>query len=140
MSDPFDLERFKIAQDVVYHRVVAELSDGRKRSHWMWYIFPQIKGLGFSYTAKEYAIKSLKEAQAYLDDTLLNGRLNECCGLLLSIENRSAREILGSPDDLKLRSCMTLFATVSENNSVFHQVLVKYYKGELDPLTLSQLD
>ena len=77
MSDPFNLERFKVAQDVVYHRVVAELSDGRKRSHWMWYIFPQINGLGFSFTAKEYAIQSLLEAQAYLDDTLLNGRLTE---------------------------------------------------------------
>lgn len=140
MSDPFNLERFKVAQDVVYHRVVAELSDGRKRSHWMWYIFPQINGLGFSFTAKEYAIQSLQEAQAYLDDTLLNGRLTECSELLLKIENRTALEILGSPDDLKLRSCMTLFAQITDQSSVFRQVLDKYFQGEMDPLTLSQLD
>ncbi len=136
MRDPFNLERFKIAQDVIYHRVVAELADGQKRSHWMWYIFPQYDGLGFSSMAKEYAIKSLDEAKAYIADALLGGRLNECSRLVLSATDRSAQQIFGFPDVIKLRSSMTLFAAVSESNSIFQQVIDAFYQGEADPQTL----
>ena len=136
MKDPFDLERFKTAQDVIYHRVVAELSDGQKRSHWMWYIFPQYDGLGFSLMAKEYAIKSLDEAKAYLADSLLNGRLRECSHLVMLASEKSAQQIFGFPDVMKLRSSMTLFAAVSEPNSIFQQVIDTFYQGEADPQTL----
>lgn len=139
MSDPHNLERFKSAQDAVYHCVISELSEGKKRSHWMWFVFPQIDGLGSSPTAKEYAIKCREEALAYLEDPLLGDRLRECSQLALNIEGKTATEILGSPDDLKLRSSMTLFAEVAGENPVFQQVLDKYYDGEADPLTLSLL-
>jgi len=137
--DDFDLERFRQAQDSIYHRVVNELSQGKKQSHWMWFIFPQIKGLGQSSTAQEFAIQSSDEALAYLQDTLLGGRLNECCQLMLTVENKTAAEILGYPDDIKLRSSMTLFDAVSEHESIFRQVLDKYFKGEADQLTLTIL-
>jgi len=106
----------------------------------MWYIFPQIKGLGFSFTAREFAIESIEEAQAYLKDPLLKGRLLECSQLLLNIEVKSAKDILGSPDDLKLRSSMTLFAHANKEECIFQQVLDKYYQGEMDHRTLSLLD
>lgn len=142
-AELFELERFKAAQDTIYHRVVSELEVGRKQSHWMWFIFPQIKGLGHSYIAQEYAIHSIEEACAYLADPLLGGRLKECCQLLMDVEGKSALEVLGSPDDLKLRSSITLFILACNHGnldkSIFTNVLEKYYQGEMDPLTLSQL-
>ncbi len=139
MLTKIDLSRFKIAQDLVYHRVVVELEQGIKQSHWIWFIFPQIEGLGQSATAKKYAIKNKIEASAYLNDPLLAGRLNQCCELLLQIENKSASEILGHPDDLKLSSSMTLFARVSGKNSIYQKVLDKYYDGQYDQMTINLL-
>jgi len=135
-DDPHDLNRFVGAQESDYQRALAELRNGRKRSHWIWYIFPQIDGLGFSSTAKHYAIKSLDEAKAYLAHPVLGQRLAECADALLKIENRTAHQILGSPDDLKVRSCATLFAAVSPAGSVFERVLEKYYDGERDDKTV----
>lgn len=135
-DDPYDLARFVRAQERDYARALAELRSGRKRSHWMWYVFPQFDGLGFSSTAKRFAIKSLEEARAYLRHPLLGPRLEECAQALLDLEGRSAFEILGSPDDLKLRSCATLFAYVSPPGSVFERLLGKYFDGEPDERTL----
>ena len=117
-DDPFDLGRFIGAQDSVYERVLAELRDGRKRTHWMWFVFPQIDGLGHTSTARHYAIKSLAEARAYLDHPVLGKRLRECAEVLLAVEGRSASAIFGYPDDLKLCSSMTLFARAAEPGSV----------------------
>ncbi|WP_196137634.1 DUF1810 domain-containing protein [Aliikangiella sp. G2MR2-5] len=146
MSDFFNLQRFKVAQDVVYHKVVTELDQGRKNSHWMWYIFPQIQGLGSSSTARKFAITCREEAVAYLSDPLLKGRLIECCRLLLAVKEKSARDILGYPDDLKLCSSMTLFAQVAKQNentrqteAIFQQVLNRFYHGKPDPITLNKL-
>jgi uncharacterized protein (DUF1810 family) len=136
----WNLERFKTAQDLVFHRVVAELEAGRKQSHWMWYIFPQIAGLGHSSTARRFAIVSLNEAKAYWQDPLLRGRLALCCQLLLKIRDKSASEIFGYPDDIKLRSSMTLFAGINPVNSIFHQVLERFFDGQPDPLTLKLLE
>jgi uncharacterized protein (DUF1810 family) len=127
------------AQESDYQRALAELRNGRKRSHWIWYIFPQIDGLGYSSTAKHYSIKSLDEAKAYLAHSALGQRLAECAEALLTIENRTAHQILGSPDDLKVRSCATLFALVSPAGSVFERLLEKYYQGERDEKTLRLL-
>ncbi|MGH8094785.1 MAG: DUF1810 domain-containing protein [Chthoniobacterales bacterium] len=138
-DDPHDLERFVRAQECDYERALAEIRTGRKRSHWMWYIFPQIKGLGSSAMSQRYAIKSLAEARAYLDHTLLGPRLNACLEVLLNLEDRSAEEVFGSPDDRKLRSCVTLFAAVSPPDSMFHQLLDKYFNGERDAVTLRLL-
>ena len=137
--DPYNLERFKSAQDVCYHRVKAELAAGKKRSHWMWYIFPQIQGLGQSLMDAEYSIKSKEEAQAYLNDSLLSGRLKECINLLLDNESNDSRLVMGSPDDVKLRSSMTLFAAVADDPAPYRDVLSKFYAGETDRLTLSLL-
>ena len=134
-----NLERFKQAQDLVYHRVVAELEQGLKQSHWIWFIFPQIDGLAQSTVAKKFAIKDQAEARAYLNDGLLSGRLNECCQLLLRVKHKTALEILGYPDELKLRSSMTLFASISEQGSIFHQVIERYYDDQFDFLTLQLL-
>ncbi len=131
-----DLDRFVTAQAEDYNTALGEIRDGRKRSHWMWYIFPQIAGLGFSPTSQLYAISDLAEARAYLAHPLLGPRLVRCCVALLEIDGRSAQQIFGSPDDLKLRSCATLFAHVSAAGSVFHQVLEKYFQGKPDPKTL----
>jgi uncharacterized protein (DUF1810 family) len=139
-EDPFDLNRFIAAQDSIYDRVLAELRRGDKRSHWMWYIFPQISGLGFSLTSRQYAIKSIEEARAYLNHPVLGQRLLECAEILLAVKGRSASEIFGYPDDMKLKSSMTLFVCVSEPDSVFERVLKKYYKGERDVRTLELLD
>ena len=136
---PFDLGRFTGAQDSVYDRVLAELRDGRKRTHWMWFVFPQIDGLGHSSTARHYAIKSMAEARAYLDHTVLGKRLRECAEVLLAVEGRSASEIFGYPDDLKLCSSMTLFARAAGPGSVFERVLERYHDGEEDPRTLELL-
>jgi uncharacterized protein (DUF1810 family) len=138
-SDPHDLRRFVQAQEGVHEQALAEIKSGRKRSHWMWYIFPQIDGLGFSATSRLYAIKSLAEAKAYLEHPVLGPRLVECAEAALAVEGRTAHEIFGSPDDMKLRSCATLFAHVSPQGSVFHRVLVGYFRGLTDEQTLRLL-
>ncbi len=137
--DPFDLQRFVDAQSRVYDTVVGELRGGRKRSHWMWFVFPQLRGLGSSPTAVRFAISSIDEARAYLDHELLGARLRECAGLVARIEGRSAEEIFGWPDDMKLRSSMTLFAHAADDNAEFVAVLEKFYGGEEDPATLARL-
>jgi len=135
-DDPYDLNRFVQAQAGVYERALGEIRRGEKRSHWIWYIFPQIDGLGFSSMSKRYAIKGLEEAKAYLEHPILGPRLLECAEAAMCVEGRSANEIFGSPDDLKLRSCATLFACVSPPGSVFERLLAKYYGGEQDAKTL----
>lgn len=139
IDDPFDLNRFVSAQESDYARAIAELRAGRKRSHWMWYIFPQFDGLGVSATARRYAIRSRAEAEAYLAHPLLGPRLLSCAEAALAIQGRSAREVFGTPDELKLRSCATLFAEVSPSGSVFHQLLARYFSGEPDASTLALL-
>ncbi len=139
VDDPYDLGRFVRAQEGDYERALCEIMGGRKRTHWMWYIFPQIEGLGFSSTAKYYAIKSIAEAKAYLDHPILGPRLRECAEAAVGVEGGSAAEIFGSPDDMKLRSCATLFACVSPPGSVFDRLLAKYYRGERDGRTLQLL-
>ncbi len=139
-TDPHDLKRFIDAQEGVYETALAELTNGQKRSHWMWFIFPQIDGLGMSETSKFFAIKSIEEARQYLAHPLLGSDLKECTQALLRVEGRSALQIFGSPDDLKLNSSMTLFASVSSGDSLFQQVLDKYYHGEKDTRTLEILE
>jgi uncharacterized protein (DUF1810 family) len=138
-SDPFDLQRFVDAQELVYDGVLGELRAGRKRSHWIWFIFPQVAGLGSSPTAARYAISSLDEARAYLRHEVLGPRLHECARLVNAVQGRSIGEILGSPDDLKVRSSMTLFAHATQDNHDFVQLLARYYDGEEDPLTVERL-
>jgi uncharacterized protein (DUF1810 family) len=138
-GDPHDLGRFVRAQDHDYARALAEIRSGRKRSHWMWYIFPQHDGLVVSPTARHYAIKSLAEARAYLDHPVLGPRLVECAEAAFGVGERSASEVFGSPDDLKLRSCATLFARVAPVGSVFERLLDKYFGGRPDDRTLRLL-
>ena len=138
-SDPYDLNRFVQAQKAVYDEALLEIKRGRKSSHWMWYIFPQFDGLGFSTTSRLYSIKSVEEAAAYLAHPILGPRLTECAEAALCVEGRSAHEIFGSPDDMKLRSCATLFARVSPPGSVFHRLLDKYFQGKPDRKTLGLL-
>ncbi len=138
-NDPHDLNRYVQAQDQVYEQALREIRSGRKQSHWMWFIFPQFEGLGYSSMAKRYAIKSFDEARAYLMHPLLGSRLKECAEAVLGIEGTSAHDLLGSPDDLKLRSCATLFAQVAPPGSVFHRLLEKYYQGLGDEPTLRLL-
>jgi uncharacterized protein (DUF1810 family) len=138
-DDPFRLRRFVEAQQGVYDQALAEIRAGRKRSHWMWFIFPQFAGLGFSSTSRRYAIGSVAEARAYLQHLLLGARLIECCQALLQIEHRSAHDIFGSPDDLKLKSSATLFAEVAPPDSVFEDLLGRYFHGERDDRTLRLL-
>jgi uncharacterized protein (DUF1810 family) len=135
-SDPHDLNRFVRAQESDYARALEEIQWGQKRSHWMWYIFPQFDGLGQSSTSKKYSIKSVAEAKAYLAHPVLGPRLIECCEAALKIDGRSAHTIFGSPDDLKLKSCATLFAQVSPRGSVFDRLLDKYFEGDRDQQTL----
>lgn len=139
-ADPFNLSRFVEAQAGDYDQALSEIRVGRKRSHWMWYVFPQFDGLGFSSTSKFYAIKSRAEAEAYLDHPILGPRLSECAQAALNVEARTAHDIFGSPDDLKLRSSATLFACVSPEGSVFHRLLARYFEGERDERTLRLLD
>jgi uncharacterized protein (DUF1810 family) len=139
-GDPHNLSRFVQAQEQDYDRALSEIRRGRKQSHWMWYIFPQFDGLGFSATSRRYSIKSRAEAEAYLGHPVLGPRLIECAEAALGVEGRSAFEILGSPDDMKLRSCATLFACVSPAGSVFERVLDKFFHGEPDGKTLSLLN
>jgi uncharacterized protein (DUF1810 family) len=134
-----DLERFVEAQAAVYAGVVAELAAGRKRGHWMWFVFPQLRGLGHSATARYYGIASAAEAKAYLAHPLLGARLRECTRLVLAVEGRSAHAIFGSPDDLKFRSSMTLFGHGAADDALFSAALDRYFGGERDPLTLERL-
>lgn len=138
-DDPFDLQRFVDAQAPVYERVRAELKNGRKQSHWMWFVFPQLAGLGHSSMARTYALTSLDEARAYWQHPVLGPRLRVCTELVNQVQGRSIRDILGSPDDLKFHSCMTLFARASEDEPLFHEALSRYYQGALDARTLSLL-
>jgi uncharacterized protein (DUF1810 family) len=143
MADPFNLERFVSAQAAVYPRVVEELQAGEKRSHWIWFIFPQMKGLGHSSQSEFYGIGSLEEAVAYLRHPVLGPRLRQCTRLVTLVEGRNLSRILGYPDDLKFRSSMTLFARAAEEASLdstgFNDALKKYFGGEGDPLTLAML-
>jgi uncharacterized protein (DUF1810 family) len=138
-DDPYDLGRFALAQQRDYAQAMSEIRSGRKRSHWMWYIFPQIDGLGFSSTSMRYAIKSVAEAEAYLRHPVLGPRLLESVQAILGVEGRSALEVFGSTDHMKLRSSATLFASVSPAGSVFEQVLDRYFGGEPDDKTLRLL-
>ncbi|MFD2935064.1 DUF1810 domain-containing protein [Spirosoma flavum] len=137
MQAESNLSRFLDAQEKDYSRALAELKMGRKQSHWMWYIFPQISGLGFSETAKFYAIKDLQEAKAYWEHPLLGSRLMEISRVLLATDGKTINQILGSPDDMKLRSSMTLFSLLDKTDSVFQAVLVKYFNGMPDQRTLA---
>ncbi len=142
MSDGFDLERFVKAQDGVYERVCAELRAGRKQTHWMWFVFPQIRGLGSSSMAVRFGIASLAEARAYLAHAVLGPRLRECAGIVCGVEGKTASEIFGHPDDLKFHSSMTLFAKAAETNEadeVFGEALEKYFDGEMDGGTLERI-
>ncbi len=140
IKDRYDLYRFINAQEGVYNRALSELKSGQKRNHWMWYIFPQIDGLGHSGTAKYYAIKSADEAREYLNHRILGARLLECTKTVLNIERRSASAIFGFPDDLKLRSSMTLFAFMLAPHSVFVRVLNAFFNGNHDDKTLQLLE
>jgi len=138
MTDPFDLNRFIRAQDPVYRNVQGELARGRKQTHWMWFIFPQVAGLGFSAMSQRYAIGSRAEAEAYLAHPVLGARLIECTKLVLAVEGRTINAILGAPDDAKFRSSMTLFGAVS-GEPVFDQAIARYFAGERDSATLEIL-
>ena len=137
--DPLGLHRFLDGQQSTYAQALSELRAGRKRSHWMWFIFPQFDGLAFSSTSKHYSIKSEAEAAAYLEHPVLGPRLRECAEAVLQVEGRTAHDIFGSPDDAKLRSCATLFAAVSPPGSVFERLLEQYFAGERDEKTLQLL-
>jgi len=139
MTDSYNLLRFLDAQKSVYDRACSELRRGRKASHWMWFVFPQLKGLGFSETTQRFAISSLAEAEAYLAHPILGPRLIECTELVTAVDGRTVNEIFGYPDDLKFRSCITLFAQVTSENEVFMQALNKYFDGKFDPATLKLL-
>ena len=138
-ADQFDLQRFVDAQDRVYDRVLAELRNGAKRSHWIWFVFPQLRGLGHSATAMRYGISSLDEARAYLAHDVLGQRLRECARLVARIDGRSADDIFGWPDNLKVRSSMTLFARATDDDAEFRAVLEKFYNGEEDAATVELL-
>jgi uncharacterized protein (DUF1810 family) len=139
-TDSFDLNRFVVAQKQDYNVALDELTQGKKYSHWMWYIFPQIEGLGHSHIAQKFAIRNINEAKAYLVHPVLGARLIECCKVLLNPDsNYTASEIFGFPDDLKLKSSITLFASISEEYSVFHQVVNQYFDGEFDSKTINIL-
>ena len=135
----YDLHRFIEAQNGIYEQALVELKTGRKSSHLMWFIFPQIAGLGTSSMAEKYAIRSAEEASAYLSDPILGSRLLRCVEAILSINDRSAHDIMGAPDDLKLRSSMTLFAAVSDHGSPFHKAIERFYDGKFDERTISIL-
>lgn len=139
-ADPFDLQRFVQAQERVYADVLAELRAGRKRTHWMWFIFPQLAGLGYSTMSQRYAIQSSEEARHYLAHPLLGARLVECTEAVLGVKGRSALAIFGSPDDMKLKSCMTLFAAVTAPDAPFARVLEQYFGGQRDSKTLELLE
>ena len=139
MSDRFELERFVEAQEGMYEQACAELRAGRKRSHWMWFVFPQIRGLGSSPMAMRFAISGLAEAQTYLEHPVLGARLRECAGIVVGVQGKTVEEIFGYPDDLKFHSSMTLFAKAAEKAGVFGEALEKYFDGEMDWGTLERI-
>jgi uncharacterized protein (DUF1810 family) len=139
MAKGYDLERFVEAQAEVYEQACAELRAGRKRSHWMWFVFPQIRGLGSSPMAVRYAVSSLEEARAYLDHAVLGPRLRECTGIVVGLQGRTVGEIFGYPDDLKFHSSVTLFAKADVEGGVFGEALEKYFGGEMDQGTLERI-
>ena len=138
MSDPFDLQRFVNAQESVYRSVVEELRHGKKRSHWIWFIFPQVEGLGHSSMASHFAIRSREEAKAYLAMPVLRARLVECTSRVMAVPDKSAHEIFGSPDDLKFRSSMTLFDAV-DHGGIYEQAIIRFFGGQRDEATLKIL-
>jgi uncharacterized protein (DUF1810 family) len=138
-EDPYGLSRFLDAQKESYATAVSELRLGKKSTHWIWYVFPQVDGLGFSETTKHYSIKSLAEARAYVEHPILGARLKECVGILLSTQGLDAEEIFGEVDTLKLRSCMTLFDFAAPNEDVFSSALERYFQGLRDETTLKIL-
>lgn len=139
MNDPYDLERFVQAQQSTYTRARDELVRGRKTTHWMWFVFPQLAGLGHSATSKKYAIASLEEARAYLAHPVLGARLRECTRIVNAIDDKSIRDVFGSPDDLKFRSSMTLFAHAAPDDDVFQTAIDQHFESHHDPLTLARL-
>jgi uncharacterized protein (DUF1810 family) len=139
VNDPYNLQRFVDAQDPIYKEVCSELREGYKRGHWLWFIFPQIKGLGHSYLANKFAICSREEAKAYLKHPILGPRLRECAHLVTLVEGRLIDEILGHIDSMKFRSSITLFAHVTSDNEIFKGALQKYFGGEFDRFTLERL-
>ena len=139
LDDPFDLQRFVAAQDSVYAQVKADLAAGAKASHWMWFVFPQLKGLGRSATARHYGLASIAEVLAYWRHPVLGARLKECCDLVLSVDGLTVRQIFGATDELKFCSCLTLFERAAPTESVFGQLLDRYYRGERDAATLQML-
>jgi len=139
MDDPYHLKRFVDAQAPVYRHVCAELRGGRKTGHWMWFIFPQIRGLGSSEMALTYGISSREEAIAYLAHPILGARLRECARLVVDVDGKSIDEILGFPDNMKFQSSMTLFAYVTQQNEVFLEALQKYFGGAFDSQTIARL-
>lgn len=136
----YNLQRFLDAQETDYAAALSEIKNGKKRSHWMWYIFPQLLGLGYTSTSIQYAIKDLNEARAYLNHKILGKRLNEICNALLNLATNDANKIFGSPDDIKLRSSMTLFSLVSSPDNIFEKVLDKFFNGTKDDKTLQLLN
>jgi uncharacterized protein (DUF1810 family) len=139
VNDPYDLQRFVDAQNHIYEEVRSELGEGYKRGHWMWFVFPQVKGLGHSYLANKFAISSREEAEAYLMHPILGPRLRECTRLVTLVEGRSIEAIFGYTDAMKFRSSMTLFAHATSDNQIFKDALQKYFRGEFDQLTLERL-
>lgn len=139
MTEPFDLQRFVDAQAPVYESVLQELRAGRKRSHWMWFIFPQMQGLGGSLTSFKYGIASRQEATAFTNHAILGSRLRECTSMVMAIEGRTAEEIFSYPDYLKFRSCMTLFEQSAESPQLFRDALLKFFDGKPDERTLALL-
>jgi uncharacterized protein (DUF1810 family) len=139
-EDPHDLRRFVEAQESVIERAKRELRAGRKRTHWMWFVFPQMEGLGSSARSRRYGIASREEAEAYLAHPALGPRLLECTGIVNALDGPSANEVFGSPDDMKFRSSMTLFDAVADDPRPFATALERYYDGERDPRTLELLD
>jgi uncharacterized protein (DUF1810 family) len=140
MDDPCNLKRFVSAQEAAFERACAELRAGRKRSHWMWFVFPQIAGLGRSETARFFAISGAREARAYFAHSILGPRLREACRLANAVEGRTAHDIFGDPDDVKFHSCLTLFAAIAPDEPAFSEGLRKYFRGEPDPATLRLLE
>ncbi len=138
-KEPLTLQRFVSAQRPIYQQVLEELNDGAKRTHWMWYIFPQIKGLGVNEMARYYSLENLQEARMYLAHPVLGSRLRECCEIVLNIRNKTAAQIFGHPDDLKFRSCLTLFNLAAPDEVLFKKLIDKYYKGFLDPKSIEIL-
>ncbi len=136
MTGEYDLQRFIDAQEGVYEKALVEIKNGRKQTHWMWFVFPQIKGLGYSETAKFFAIQNLEEATQYLDNETLGNRLIEIANALIQVKDRTANQIFGSPDDAKLKSCMTLFSLLKDTDDVFDAVLQSYFSGQKDQKTL----